>query len=192
MTGRRFFLFWMLAFLGFPLGGLLAILTVGPIEGPLSAAFAGAIAGLVIGAAQFLALRGRLAVGPGWVLATAVGLAVGNAAGAALTGAGTGIGALVFTGLAAGACVGVAQWTFLRRHGAAALLWVPVVAAAWPIGWTVTWAVGVDVERGYAVFGASGAIVFAAITGAAMLTLTHRWSSTTRTIETSPTQEEKS
>ena len=36
-------------------------------------------------------------------------------------------------------------------------------------GWTVTWAVGVDVERGYYVFGASGALVFAAITGMAML-----------------------
>lgn len=47
---------------------------------------------------------------------------------------------------------------------------------AWPLGWTVTWAVGVDVERGYTVFGASGALVFAAITGTAMLLLTRRWS----------------
>jgi hypothetical protein len=37
------------------------------------------------------------------------------------------------------------------------------------LGWTVTWATGVDVERGYYVFGASGALVFAAITGLAML-----------------------
>jgi hypothetical protein len=49
-----------------------------------------------------------------------------------------------------------------------AILWVPV-AVAWPIGWTVTWAVGVDVERGYAVFGSTGALVFATITGLAML-----------------------
>jgi hypothetical protein len=33
----------------------------------------------------------------------------------------------------------------------------------------VTWAFGIDVERGYFVFGASGALVFAAITGLAML-----------------------
>jgi hypothetical protein len=33
----------------------------------------------------------------------------------------------------------------------------------------VTWAIGVDVERGYYVFGASGALVFAAVTGLAML-----------------------
>ena len=50
-----------------------------------------------------------------------------------------------------------------------ASLWAPVVAIAWPLGWTVTWAAGVDVERGYYVFGASGALVFAALTGLAML-----------------------
>jgi hypothetical protein len=44
-----------------------------------------------------------------------------------------------------------------------------VVAIAWPVGWTVTWAFGIDVERSYYVFGASGALVFAAITGLAML-----------------------
>ena len=47
--------------------------------------------------------------------------------------------------------------------------WPPVVAIAWPLGWTVTWAFGIDVERGYYMFGASGALVFAAITGLAML-----------------------
>jgi hypothetical protein len=47
-------------------------------------------------------------------------------------------------------------------------LWTLVVAFAWPLGWTVTWAIGVDVERVYAVFGSSGALVFAAITGATM------------------------
>jgi hypothetical protein len=174
MSGGRFFLFWMLAFLGFPLGGLLAVLVVGSVEGLSSAALAGALAGSVIGAAQFLALRGRVGVGPAWVLATALGLAVGNAIGTALTGADTGIGALIFTGVAAGTAVGMLQWALLRRRVAAAILWPPVVAAAWTIGWSVTWAIGVDVERGYAVFGSSGAVVFAAITGAAMLLLTRR------------------
>lgn len=174
MSGGRFYLFWMLAFLGFPAGGFLAVLTVGTIEGFFSAALAGALAGSVIGAAQFLALRGRLEVGPWWIVATAFGLALGDAVGAALTGAGTSIGALIFTGVAAGAAVGVSQWVLLRRHAAAAILWPPVVAVAWPVGWTVTWALGIDVERGYAVFGSSGALVFAAITGAAMLFLTRR------------------
>jgi hypothetical protein len=33
----------------------------------------------------------------------------------------------------------------------------------------VTWAAGIDVERGYYVFGSTGALTFAAITGLAML-----------------------
>jgi len=174
MSGGRFFLFWMLAFLGFPLAGFLAVLVAEPVEGVFSAALAGALAGAVIGAAQWLALRRYLRIGPGWVGATAVGVAVGVGAGALLTGAGTGIGDLLITGLATGLAVGLLQWALLRGRLQAAGLWAPVVAVAWPVGWTVTWAVGIDVERGYAVFGSSGALVFAAITGAAMLLITRR------------------
>jgi hypothetical protein len=168
--GWRFFLWWMLAFLGFPLGGLLALVLVGSVEGAASGALGGALAGAVIGAAQWLVLRRYLRVGPEWVLATALGVAIGDALGALLTGAGTGIGALLVTGLAAGVAVGLLQWgLFLRGRLLVASLWVPVVAIAWTLGWTVTWATGVDVERGYYVFGALGALVFAAVTGLAML-----------------------
>lgn len=177
MSSARFLAFWVLAFLGFPLGGLLAIETVGAIDDVRSGALAGALAGLVIGAAQFLALRGRVRVGPAWVLATAVGLAVGNATGAALTGAGTGIADLLVTGVAAGVSVGTVQWLVLRRHEPLALLWPVAVSVAWPVGWTVTWAIGVDVERGYAVFGASGALVYAVVTGTVMTLVTSRSSS---------------
>jgi hypothetical protein len=173
-TGRRFFLWWVLAFLGFPLGGLLAITAAGPVEGVLTAALAGVLAGAVIGSAQWLALREPLKMGSMWIAATALGLGVGNTAGAALTGAGTQIGDLLVTGLAAGAAVGLSQWALLRKRTPGAALWPAVVTVAWPVGWTVTWAVGVDVERGYAVFGASGALVFAAVTGAAMLLITRR------------------
>jgi len=97
-------------------------------------------------------------------------VAIGDALGALLTGAGTQIGALLITGLATGVVVGLLQWgLFLQGRLVLASLWVPVVAIAWPLGWTVTWAAGVDVERGYYVFGASGALVFAAVTGLAML-----------------------
>jgi hypothetical protein len=168
--GWRFFLWWMPTFLGFPLGGLLALVLVGSVEGVLSGALAGALAGAVIGAAQWLVLRRYLRVGPEWVLAAALGVAIGDALGALLTGAGTGIGALLITGLATGVAVGLSQWAlYLRGRLLLASLWPPVVALAWPVGWTVTWAVGVDVERGYAVFGSTGALVFAAITGLAML-----------------------
>ena len=168
--GWRFFLWWMLAFLGFPLGGLLALVLVGSMEGVVSGALGGALAGAVIGAAQWLVLRRYLRVGPEWVIATALGVAIGDALGALLTGAGTGIGALLITGLATGVAVGLLQWGLsLRGRLPLASLWPPVVAIAWPLGWTVTWAAGVDVERGYYVFGSTGALVFAAITGLAML-----------------------
>jgi hypothetical protein len=161
--GWRFFLWWMLAFLGFPLGGELALLVVGPVEGAVSGALGGALAGAVIGVAQWLVLRRYLRVGP-------VCVAIGDTLGALLTGASTGIGALLITGLVTGVAVGLLQWgVFLRGRLLLARLWAPVVAIAWPVGWTVTWAFGIDVERGYYVFGASGALVFAAITGLAML-----------------------
>ncbi|MBA2344343.1 MAG: hypothetical protein H0V83_04620 [Rubrobacter sp.] len=170
-VGWRFLPWWMLAFLGFPLGGLLALVLVGSVDGAASGALAAALAGAVIGAAQWLVLRRYLRVGAGWVLSTALGVAIGDGVGALLTGAGTGIGDLLITGLSTGVAVGLLQWALLRGHVRAAGLWAPVAAAAWPVGWTVTWAVGVDVERGYAVFGSTGALVFAAITGVAMLLL---------------------
>lgn len=48
-VGWRFFLWWMLAFLGFPLGGLLALVPVGSVDGVASGAVAGASAGTGIG-----------------------------------------------------------------------------------------------------------------------------------------------
>jgi hypothetical protein len=167
--GWRFFLWWMLGFLGFPLGGLLAFVVVGSVEGVVSGALGGALAGAGIGAAQWLVLRRYMRVGPEWILATALGVAIGDALGAVLTGAGTGIGALLIIGLATGVAVGLLQWALvLRGRLLRDRLGPPVVAIAWPVGWTVTWAFGIDVERGFLVFGASGALVFAAITGLAM------------------------
>jgi hypothetical protein len=168
--GWRFFLWWMLAFLGFPLGGFLAFVVVGSVEGVVSGALGGALAGAVIGAAQWLVLRRYMRIGPEWILATALGVAMGDALGALLTGAGTEIGPLLIIGLATGVVVGLLQWgLFLRGRLVLGSLWLPVVAIAWPVGWTVTWAFGIDVERGYFVFGSTGALVFAAITGLAML-----------------------
>src|ERR687890_2574961 len=99
-AGWRIFLWWMLTFLGFPLGGLLALVLVGSMEGAVSGALGGALAGAGIGAAQWLVLRRYLRVGPEWILATSLGVAIGDAIGALLTGTGTGIGTLLITGLA--------------------------------------------------------------------------------------------
>ena len=63
--GWRFFLWWMLAFLGSPVGGPLGLMAVGPVEGAGSGALiGGALAGVVIGAAQCWVLRRYLRVGP--------------------------------------------------------------------------------------------------------------------------------
>ena len=172
MAGWRFFAWWMLAFLGFPIGGLLAFVLVGSVDGALSGALGGALAGAVIGAAQWLVLRRYLRVGPEWILGTALGVAIGDGLGAMVTGAATSLGGLIVTGLATGVAVGLLQWGLvLRDRFALAILWPLVLAIAWPVGWTVTWAAGIDVERGYYAFGASGALVFAALSGVAMLVL---------------------
>jgi hypothetical protein len=55
--GWRFFLWWILAFLGFPLGGLLALVLVGSVEGAVSEARGRALAGAVVGVAQWVVRR---------------------------------------------------------------------------------------------------------------------------------------
>lgn len=158
----------MVTSLGFPFGGVLALSLAGSMDDVVSAALGGLLAGAVIGAAQWLVLHHYLGIDAAWILATASGLALGNAVGAVLTGAGTGINDLITIGAVAGISVGTAQWALLRERLRYAGFWVPVLAVAWPLGWTTTWSIGVDVSLGYAVFGAVGALIFAAITGAAL------------------------
>ena len=50
---------WLVTFVGFPLGGLLAELVVGPVDTPLAAIAGGALTGLIVGAVQAWALRPR-------------------------------------------------------------------------------------------------------------------------------------
>ena len=88
-TNRRFWLFWVLAFLSFPIAGLLAIV-VGPVITPLRAIIAGAIAGATLGLIQWLILKSRLPLlSSWWVVATSVGMSVGLAVGTALLGSET-------------------------------------------------------------------------------------------------------
>ncbi len=73
MSNGRFFAFWVLAFLGFPLGGLLAIEVVGSIGDLLSAALAGG----AVGVAQWLTLRSRQPRAVLWPVTVAVAWPVG-------------------------------------------------------------------------------------------------------------------
>lgn len=163
MTFKR----WLPTFLAFPLGGLLAIETVGSLEGPASAAAGGLLAGAIIGAGQWLALRSQ-GIDGRWVIYTAAAMAAGTALAAAVTGAGTAAGDLVFTGLAAGVAVGAAQSRLLEGGRLVAVAWTAVTAASWSLGWLATWAAGVHVERGFHVFGSSGALLVTVITGLAL------------------------
>ncbi len=157
---------WMLGFLGFPIGGLLAMATVGSIDSSASALVGGAITGLVLGTAQSLASPALPRMR--WVVATTMGLSVGLAIGANAVDFATSTGALAWQGAICGAVIGLAQAVVLARFtrigSGRALSWIPLLAGSWALGWTITASAGVDVERQYTVFGASGALAVTALT----------------------------
>jgi hypothetical protein len=158
---------WLPTFLAFPVGGYLAIETIGSRVDPLSAAAGGLVVGALIGAGQWLALRpGR--IGRRWAAYTAVAAAGGTALAAAVAGTGTGLGDLALNGLITGAAVGAAQSALLGRAALARVAWTAVTAASWALGWLVTGNVIVDAERGHHAFGSSGAIVATVVTGLAL------------------------
>lgn len=153
---------WMVSFVGFPLGGLAAMLLSGPVDSLAAAILGGLLTGTVLGAAHALALRFDLLA---WVLATAGGLATGLAIGASVVDFRTGLGDLVLQGAISGFAVGAAQSLVLvRRNGPIAFLWPAYLAAAWSIGWAVTTSAGVQVEDQFTVFGAAGAVTVTLLT----------------------------
>lgn len=156
---------WLASFVGFPLGGLAAMVLTGPVDSLPSALGGGLVTGAVLGAVQAWALRADRRTATAWVAATAVGLSVGLAVGSSIVDYGTSAGDLAIQGLASGALVGLAQGLVLRtRVGRIAVLWPAYLAGAWALGWTITTAVGVEVEDQFTVFGAAGAITVAALT----------------------------
>jgi hypothetical protein len=163
MTTRRgSVLRWLPTFVGFPLGGLLAELVIGPVDGVAPALAGGALTGVVLGAVQSWGMGADGPPARRWIGATAAGLAAGLALGSAAVGYGTGVDDLVAQGAICGLAVGTAQALVL--HARAAYLWAPALSALWALGWAVTTAIGVDVERQYTVFGAGGALVVTAAT----------------------------
>jgi hypothetical protein len=165
------FLPWLFAFLAFPLGGSLALLLSGPVTNPRNAAIGGLIAGLTVGLAQWLALRGIIAgIRPQWIIGTALGCSLGTALGQGI-GPGTGHAVVFFRGLAAGLIIGLAQFLSWRADVPKPVFWIPLVGGAWALAWMTTKSVGVDLSKGYAVFGSSGALVFQGLTGTALYLL---------------------
>ena len=172
--GRWFWPAWGAAFLGFPIGGAAATLLVGPIESVGAALIAGAVAGGVIGAAQWLVLRRRIPLSALWVAATAGGMAVGMALGQVLLGDSTTMQPLLLRGLVVGAAVGAAQVALLRGIVPTPTMWAVVVTLGWPLAWAVSAAIGLDLTRNWAVFGASGALILQLATGLTLAYLLRR------------------
>ena len=174
-SSTRTVLRWLVSFTGFPLGGFAAMLFVGPADAVLPALAGGLVTGAVLGAVQAWALRLDRATALAWAAATALGLAAGLALGGSAVSFGTTIGALALQGAVSGAVVGLAQAAVLaRRLGAAVSAWPAYVAGVWALGWTLTTAVGVDVERHWTVFGAAGAVTAAVLTAVLPLALERR------------------
>lgn len=182
MPSSRTFLRWLPTFLGFPAAGLLTVSTVGPLTSPGAGLLGGALAGTVVGGAQWLALRAS-GVGRAWWAATVVAAALGTAIAVAATDAGTSTSALVVRGLITGAVIGLAQGIAVHRSALRIGAWTAATTAAWGIGWLATANVIVDADRGFAVFGSSGALLATILTGLALPLLLGRGAPTAAAAE---------
>jgi hypothetical protein len=155
----------MVSFIGFPLGGLAALIVTEPVNSVGNALAGGLITGAVLGAVQAWALRFDRRQLVTWTLATAVGLAGGLALGASLVGFRTSIGDLAIQGAVTGAFVGFTQGLVLRhRTGPVAFVWPAYLAGVWAMGWVVTTAGGIAVAEQFTTFGAYGAVTVALLT----------------------------
>jgi len=158
-------LLWTAAFVSFPIAGIAAGLAVGRINDAIAALVGGLVAGAVIGFGQWLAARRLLGDPLAWIAATAAAMGIGLLAGAWAVGYGTSIGELALMGAITGVPVGAVQGFLLRDRVARSWAWAAAMPLLWALGWTVTTAAGIGVDRQYAVFGAFGAITFMALSG---------------------------
>ena len=124
----------------------------------------GALTGAGIGFAQWLMLRRSLGVGLEWIVATSAGLAVGLAIGAVVVGYETTTSQLAIMGAIQGAFVGIAQGMVLRNKFSLWRVWMVAMPVFFSIGWVVTDVV-IDSGQQFTVFGASGSVVFAILSG---------------------------
>ena len=166
-SSRRFLILWVLAFLSFPIAGLLANL-MGAVTTPLVAILAGAIAGATLGLVQWLVLRSQLSLSVWWIAATAIGMSAGLAISTAFLGSETVGSELLWRAVLTGLCIGIAQWIVLRQVLPQSIIWIGVITLGWTLGWFVTRGAGIDLSYKWAVFGATGALTFQVLTGLAL------------------------
>jgi len=161
---RRLWLWPVAVLVSFPIGGYLADLVVDGVDSVGSAVVGGLIAGVIIGAAEWFALRRWVS----WlcIVATSIGMAAGLTGGAALVDYGISRGDLLLMGAVTGLGVGVLQALVLARSRVSGALWWAVAnPPAWALGWLVTsYVITRNVQDQFTNFGASGAIVFGVLT----------------------------
>ena len=165
---KTFFTWIGLCLLGIPLAGYLGWGVAGHVDGVMPALIGGALTGAGIGFAQWLLLRRVLGIGPGWIVATSVGLALGLAVGALVVGYETTTTQLAIMGAIQGAFVGIAQGMLLRKKFSLWHVWMVAMPVFFSIAWVVTDGV-IDSGQQFTVFGASGAVVFAILSGLLLL-----------------------
>ena len=165
-SGRTILLRWLVATVGFPIGGFVGHAIAGPAATVIAALIGGLIAGAIIGLGQAGALALRPQAIAIWAGVTAVGLAVPLIAITALIGQIDTTFDAVLLGALTGLAIGAGQAVLFGREGVgSAWIWVGASAVAWAVGWLVTAAVGVALAPGWPVFGLSGALVSQIITG---------------------------
>jgi hypothetical protein len=94
---RRLWVWPVAIVVGFPIGGLIGDLVIDGVDSVGTALLGGLITGVIIGAAEWFALRRW--VSWLWIAATTIGLAAGRTAGAALVDYGIGRGDVVLMGV---------------------------------------------------------------------------------------------
>ncbi len=163
-TARRMWLWPVVILVSFPIGGYIADLVVNGVDSVGAALAGGLIVGVIIGAAEWFALRQRVAWP--WIVATTAGMAVGLVAGAALVDYGVDRGDLALMGAVTGVGVGVLQALVLARHRIPGAFWWAVAnPPAWALGWFVSsYVIARNIDERFPIFGASGAIVFGLLT----------------------------
>lgn len=164
-SSRSLLVRWMPTFLGFPVGGTLAMLLTGPVNAPIPALLGGLVAGAAIGGTQWLALRDRLPDATWWIPATALAHAIGLAAGSTMVGYQTGIAQLAIQGAVTGLALGIAQGWVLRRSLPGWPWWTLAMPVLWALGWVITTAAHVQVVQQFTNFGSLGALAFTLFSG---------------------------
>ena len=99
---------WVPTFLAFPLGGLISRLAIGSASNLAKALGGSLLVGLVVGLAQFVALK-KFGVAPSWAIATTLATTIAALANSLIFSYKFDSTSLVGSGLVAGSLVGLAQ-----------------------------------------------------------------------------------